>query len=302
MKKILMAIVIVLISVVEALPVFATGHSLHENTDPQIPHLAQGHGWSTLLRLINLCEEAELHVGIQFYEEDGNLHEKGFVFEYEPTHPDALHNCQSSCQRLSTGKLLEPLEIRTYTMPDTGRELIQGSGQIVAVTTRGHGFDCLGMEVEYVQTLPNGETLRATIPIRPFNATRFKYPATGPHDWILSLIPNKEGCETGIAIASDPYWDSASFGFRVPTGVFIEARGVRGELLQRTQLGSIAHAAFPLHEKLPLIQAYDGIGTLRIIGARSAVALDFCNGKLEQFRLPIHDKAYRTTVGNGFMD
>lgn len=73
----------------------------------------------------------------------------------------------------------------------------------------------------------------------------------------------------------------------------IEARARHGDILERADLGPVKYASFALHEKLPVTKTYqehDRMGTVRISGADSAVALDFCDGKLEQFRVPHRNK------------
>ena len=230
-------------------------------TDPQIAHVAQGHTWSTILRAINHCDE-KAQYWINFYGEDGQP--RAFVIKGA----DERHSA------VAAG--MQPGEIHKYTLIDTGSELIQGFGEITANDGYSNRGQCVAFEIEYWQDHPGGEQRIATIPIRtadPLRTLRKK-------ELIFSFV-NRKGCETGIAIAGVQSFSGET--------VVMEARGRRGKLLDRADLGLVYHAAFPLHEKLPVVKTYaeyDGMGTVRITGADSAVALDFCNGKLEQFRLP----------------
>ena len=68
-----------------------------------------------------------------------------------------------------------------------------------------------------------------------------------------------------------------------------------GELLGQADLGNIYHTAFALHDKIPEVQEQGG--TLHIIGEAAVVGLDFCDGKLAQFRVPHLLKAARPSEG-----
>ena len=59
---------------------------------------------------------------------------------------------------------------------------------------------------------------------------------------------------------------------------------ILGILLGATDLGSIHHTAFPLTQKLPQTISMN-MGQVRISGVSSALGLDFCKGRLAQFRL-----------------
>ena len=148
-------------------------------------------------------------------------------------------------------------------MPFLGVDRYQGAGRVTA----GKSL-CMAAEVEYIQQLADGKSLSATIP-----DVRNEF-----CDWVLTFSTRAD-CVTGIGINT--------YGYLADQAVVLETRDSDGNLLECAQLGRIyPHGAFPLHEKLPSLSAYAGDGTVRIIGVEAAAALDFYNGKLEQFRLP----------------
>ena len=152
----------------------------------------------------------------------------------------------------------DPMESRAsrlVSFPETGNELIQGYGHLV-----DNGDGCVVIDTEYRQLLPTGEILFATVPLQQMS------------DYGSLLTVPVSNCTTGIAIAG--------------TGaqVSLHAYDHSGILLGTTDLGSIHHTAFPLSEKLPQTISMS-MGQVRISGVSAALGLDFCNGRLAQFRL-----------------
>ena len=150
---------------------------------------------------------------------------------------------------------MEARESRLVSFPETGSELIQGYGHLV-----DNGDGCVVVDTEYRQMLPNGEILFATVPLQQMS----DYGS-------LLTVPVSE-CTTGIAIAGP----GAQVG--------LHAHDHSGMLLGSVDLGNIHHTAFSLSEKLPQTMSMT-MGQVRISGASAALGLDFCNGRLAQFRL-----------------
>ena len=146
-------------------------------------------------------------------------------------------------------------ESRLVSFPETGNELIQGYGHL-----SDNGDGCVVVDTEYRQMLPNGEILFATVPLQQMS----DYGS-------LLTVPVSE-CTTGVAIAGP----GAQVG--------LHAYDHLGILLGTIDLGNIHHTAFPLSEKLPQTMSMT-MGQVRISGASAALGLDFCNGRLAQFRL-----------------
>lgn len=142
----------------------------------------------------------------------------------------------------------------SFLLPDIGKDLIQGYG---ILTDDGGG--CIAVDTEYRQRIP--EFPFATVPTQQMSG-----------DELILPFRYVGGCVAGVAMAGN--------GGRLR----IKAMNWNGELLGQADLGNVYHTAFPLHDKIPGVQGQRG--TLRIIGEAAAVGLDFCDGKLEQFRLP----------------
>ena len=152
----------------------------------------------------------------------------------------------------------DPMEARAsrlVSFPETGNELIQGYGHLI-----DNGDGCVVIDTEYRQMLPTDEILFATVPLQQMS------------DYGSLLTVPVSDCTTGIAIAG--------------TGaqVSLHAYDHSGILLGTTDLGSIHHTAFPLSEKLPQTISMS-LGQVRISGVSAALGLDFCGGRLAQFRL-----------------
>ena len=165
-------------------------------------------------------------------------------------------------------------------MVNTGSELIQGFGEVTANDGYSNRSQCVSFEIEYWQHLPNGEKRLATIPLLLDSPLRDIRTSTLTFSFV-----NRENCTTGIALAGIQTFSGET--------VTLEARARHGHILERAELGLLKYATFQLHDKLPITKTYnehDRMGTIRITGADSAVALDFCDGKLEQFRLPHRNK------------
>ena len=235
--------------------------------DPQIAHVAQGQGWSTVIRAMNICDE-NAQFWIDFYRKNG----RPLPIFFEGAEPDRRH--------ASIASGLRPGEIQKYTMINTGDELIQGFGEVTANDGYSNRSQCVSFEIEYWQHLPIGQKRIATIPVVLDSPIRSARRSTLTFSFV-----NRENCTTGIALAGIQSFSGET--------VTLEARARHGQILERADLGVVNYAAFPLHEHLPVTKTYseqDGMGTIRISGADSAVALDFCDGKLEQFRLPHRNK------------
>ena len=152
----------------------------------------------------------------------------------------------------------DPMEARAsrlVSFPETGNELIQGYGHLI-----DNGDGCVVIDTEYRQMLPTGNILFATVPLQQMS------------DYGSLLTIPVSDCTTGIAIAG--------------TGaqVSLHAYDHSGVLLGATDLGDIHHTAFPLSEKLPQTISMS-MGQVRISGVSAALGLDFCSGRLAQFRL-----------------
>ena len=171
---------------------------------------------------------------------------KSFVVDGSDLRHDAITNGANP---------MEPRESRLVPFPETGNELIQGYGHLI-----DNGDGCVVIDTEYRQMLPTGEILFATVPLQQMS------------DYGSLLTVPVSDCRTGIAIAG--------------TGaqVSIHAFDHSGLLLGTTDLGSIYHTAFSLSEKLPQTISMS-MGQVRISGVSAVLGLDFCNGRLAQFRL-----------------
>ena len=223
-------------------------------TDPDpsprtIPHIAQGQGWGTWFYVMNTCADP---VGwdIDFFGGDGRR--KGFYFgsQGDPGVP-------YSGARAPELKQLGHSTI-TFFLPASGAgdRLLQGFGRLV-----DDAGGCVKVDVEYQQRTDRFTRPRyATIPLQRMADA-----------WATWFTPD---CQTGLAIA----------GAGGP--VRIEAYTRTGEPLESVILESVHHTAFQLGDMLPQTQTYGSAGLLRITGHVSVLALDFCAGKLEQFRLP----------------
>ena len=250
-----------------SLPTLLLGVSLaipaKAQIDPQIPHIAQGHGWTTILRAINHCDEkAQFQIGL--YGQDGEPLKFAFARARDGKRYAAIRS------------RMYPREIQKFTFMDTESELIQGFGEIFENDGDSYSRQCVAFELEYWQTLSDGTKRFATVPVRtqePLRSIRQKR-------FVLSFV-NTPNCHTAIALAGNQSFSDET--------VTVEARARDGGLLDTTNLGRTWHTAFSLYDKLPAVQTYMGqelMGTIHITGADSVVALDFCNGKLAQFRLP----------------
>ena len=171
---------------------------------------------------------------------------KSFVVDGSDMRHDAITNGADP---------MESRASRLVSFPETGNELIQGYGHLI-----DNGDGCVVIDTEYRQMLPTGEILFATVPLQQMS------------DYGSLLTVPVSDCTTGIAIAG--------------TGaqVSLHAYDHSGILLGTTDLGSIHHTAFPLTQKLPQTISMN-MGQVRISGVSAALGLDFCNGRLAQFRL-----------------
>ena len=171
---------------------------------------------------------------------------KSFVVDGSDMRHDAITNGTDP---------IEARESRLVSFAETGNELIQGYGHLIE-----NGDGCVVIDTEYRQTLPNGEILFATVPLQQMS----DYGS-------LLTVPVSE-CTTGVAIAGP----GAQVG--------LHAYDHSGMLLGSIDLGNIHHTAFALSEKLPQTMSMT-MGQVKISGASAALGLDFCNGRLAQFRL-----------------
>ena len=71
------------------LAITAMSVPLTAQIDPQIAHVAQGHGWSTVIRAMNICNE-NAQFWIDFYGENGQP--LGVVLEGRRTQPKTRRN------------------------------------------------------------------------------------------------------------------------------------------------------------------------------------------------------------------
>ena len=223
-----------------------------------IPHIAQGQGWTTELHVFNVCSSPGVY-RIFFYGSDG--HRKAFLLEgaadlqREPDRVD--HIAGSDGQEIDR-------EVHVWRFVDTGQELLQGYGRIFD-DNGGRTSDitdggCVVTDIFYKQHLPNGQVLSTAIPLQRLSGlgSVLAFNSTG-------------GCSTGVAIAGNG------------GTVQLEAVGPSGQTIGQADLGNIHHTAFPLGEPLPVQGTR---GTVRINGEVSVLGLEFCQGKLVQFRLP----------------
>ena len=171
---------------------------------------------------------------------------KSFVVDGSDMRHDAITNGTDP---------MESRASRLVSFSETGNELIQGYGHLI-----DNGDGCVVIDTEYRQLLPTGEILFATVPLQQLS------------DFGSLLTVPVSDCTTGIAIA----------GTGAP--VSLHAYDHSGILLGAIDLGSIHHTAFPLSEKLPQTISMS-MGQVRISGVSAALGLDFCNGRLAQFRL-----------------
>ena len=214
--------------------------------DRYIPHLAQGHGWQTILQVINTCPEP-VPYNIAFHDADGQP--MSFVFEGRGRFSGIYH-----------GDSLLGRGLHLFHLSDTGSELLQGAAVVVE-----DGRGCIAVDTLYIQarTDPSGNqySLYATIPL-----------AQAASDNHVLTFLNRDGCQTHMALA----------GTGAP--VRIEAQDGRGNLLGEADLGNLHHTAFQLSGKIP--ETDEQWGMLRIRGEAAVVGMDFCSGTLMQFRLP----------------
>ena len=154
-----------------------------------------------------------------------------------------------------------------FLLPDTGKELIQGFGVLT-----DDGGCCIAVDTEYRQSIPDFPF--ATVPIQQMS-----------NDELILPFRYVWGCTAGMAVAGG--------GKRVR----IKAMNHRGELLGQADLGNVYHKAFALHDEIPGVQGE--VGTVHIIGEAAALGLDFCDGKLKQFRLPHMLKTTAPAPGGG---
>ena len=171
---------------------------------------------------------------------------QAFVVDGSDMRQDAITNGATPMQARAS---------KLVSFPETGNELIQGYGHLI-----DPGDGCVIIDTEYRQQLPNGEILFATVPLQQMS------------DFGSILTVPVSDCITGIAIA----------GTGAPVSLHVLDHS--GLLLGTTNLGNIHHTAFPLSEKLPQTVSLD-MGQVRISGVSAALGLDFCNGRLAQFRL-----------------
>ena len=171
---------------------------------------------------------------------------QAFVLEGSNLRHDAITNGDDP---------MGPRASQLISFPETGNELIQGYGHLI-----DNGDGCVVIDTEYRQRLPDGEILFATVPLQQMS------------DFGSVLTVPVSDCTTGLAIAG--------------TGaeVSLQAYDHSGLLLGATDLGNIHHTAFPLSEKLPQTISLNR-GQVTISGVSAALGLDFCNGRLAQFRL-----------------
>ena len=222
---------------------------LHQDTE--IPHLAQGHGWSTTIRVSNLCDTQENYL-VLFFNQEGKV--QNFLFEHDGE------------KYLGIKDDIAPRAMQTFILPDAGQRLTQGTGDI-----RDDGDGCVSFEIEYVQTRADGEQLKATIPVSRRGAVEKMVVTLANRD-----RPNT--CSTGLAIA----------GTGNTVKVTLLTKG--GQYSQHWELRNVYHEAFNIYEEFYGLKQYyipsPRYVALEIKGATSAVALDFCDGRLQQFRLP----------------
>ena len=230
-------------------PAPAQYEQLHSK--PEIAHLAQGHGWSTTIRVSNLCETPANYL-VMFFNNRGKV--QNFLFEHD------------GLEHLGIQDDIAARAFHKFVLPDTGKRLTQGMGDI-----KEDGDGCVSFEIEYTQTLSSGEQLKATIPAH-------KTERVAKMVFSLANRDRTDTCNTGLAIAGD--------GLRISITLMTR----RGEHSQSWDLGNAHHQAFNIYEKLHSLKQYyadnEYFSTLVIRGASSAVALDFCDGRLQQFRLP----------------
>ena len=212
------------------------------SSNRHIPHIAQGQGWSTWIYVLNTCSRPVTY-DMDFFGEDGRRKSFAFRGDDEKRY-NGIYNGEASM----AGKA-----IHLFSLPDTGRELLQGFGHLI-----DNGEGCVSVDTEYHQTLPSGERRRSTVPLQRMT----------PNGLVFTL----PGCSLGVAIAG--------------TGgnVRIEAVDYNLDSMGSADLGEIYHTAFALKDKLPQLRTVPG--QLRIVGEAAAVGLEFCDGELAQFRLP----------------
>ncbi len=222
-----------------------------------IPHIAQGQGWTTELHVFNVCSSPGVY-RILFYGSDG--YRKAFLLE-------GAGDLQRGPERVdhiagSDGQEIDR-EVHVWRFVDTGQELLQGSGRIFD-DNGGRTSDitdggCVVADIFYKQHLPNGEVLSTAIPIQRLSGSGsvLAFNSTG-------------GCDTGVAI--------------IGNGGAVQLRvvGPSGQTIGQANLGRTHHTAFPLSEPLPVQGTR---GTVRIAGTVNVLGLEFCQGRLVQFRL-----------------
>lgn len=162
----------------------------------------------------------------------------------------------------------QPITNQTHVwlFPDTGTDLRQGYGKIFDDSGGRSGNSatdggCVVADVVNKQHLTNGEIRSATVPLQ-------RLPKKGS----VLRFDNSDDCRTGVAIIREGSSD-----------VWLEAfRSSGDKVFFRVRLApEVRHLSFMLDEWLPVPQ-----GTLHIGGEAGVMGLDFCGGKLVQFRLP----------------
>lgn len=222
-----------------------------------IPHLAQGQGWSTIVKAINTCNKPIVNnvinpnVGpeiwrVLLYGSDGRL--KRFKV-------GRLDKRELS---LFVDRNIPENGYSWFELPDLGPdELRQGYGVVAE-----DGDGCLSVEVEYRQ---EAYSRFATIPVSREKRT----PGT------LGLTFNsRSGWEHGVAIVADGG----------PVELAVNSAG--GDVRDRAHFESVYHMAFPLYRYVPEVDGRGYIYQLQIKGAIAATLMEFWRGKLAQFRVP----------------
>ena len=228
-----------------------------------LPHLVQGQGWETRLHVINVCSEAVGYYSIGFFGDDGRPKR----FSFSASDPERSYIGINN----GTDDPLPGRSVDIFILPDTGAELLQGFGKLI-----DDGGGCVGVDIEFRQNLPTGEVLFSTVP-----AQRQAF-----DDLVLSL--SGSNCDIGVAIAG--------------TGgaVQVEASSRDGAMGTPLSFDNLYHSAFQLNEWIP---GPGGAESLHISGAAAAVGLEFCQGRLAQFRLPYPvPRAGTDTDGDGVLD
>ena len=91
---------------------------------------------------------------MDFFGEDGRR--KSFAFRDFREDDEKRYNGIYNGEAPMAGK-----DIHLFSLPDTGRELLQGFGHLI-----DNGEGCVSVDTEYHQTLPSGERRRSTVPLQ----------------------------------------------------------------------------------------------------------------------------------------